>query len=81
MRLKKRAQIAKQPEVIRTAMKFAFIVGPVLIIINHGDKILVGEMQQLDWLKCLVTLIVPYTVSTLSSVSAYIACQDENDET
>jgi len=81
MQLKKRTQIARQPEVIRTAMRFAFIVGPVLIIINYGDKILVGDMQQLDWLKCLVTLIVPYTVSTLSSVSAYIACQDENDET
>jgi len=72
-------QIAKQPAVIRTATRFALIVGPILILINHGDKIVAGDMQTLDWLKCMVTLLVPYTVSTLSSISAYVACERKDD--
>ena len=78
--MKKRLQIARRPEVIRTATRFALIVGPVLILINHGDKIIMGEMAQLDWLKCFITLLVPYTVSTLSSISAYVACGRNDDE-
>ena len=78
--MKKRLNIAKQPIVIRTATRFALIVGPILILINHGDKIMAGEMQQLDWLKCFITILVPYTVSTLSSISAYLACERDDDD-
>jgi len=46
------------------------IVGPVIGFINHGDKILTGEMLASDWLKFVLTFIVPYSVSTWSSVMA-----------
>ncbi|MDQ6987042.1 MAG: nitrate/nitrite transporter NrtS [Mariprofundaceae bacterium] len=68
-------KIATRWEVIRTATKFALIVGPVLALINHGDAIFAGTMQMLDWLKVGLTMIVPYTVSTLSSISAYRSCK------
>jgi len=67
-------KIAMKGEVIRTATKFALIVGPILAIINHGDDMLAGTMQFVDWLKVGLTMVVPYTVSTLSSISAYRSC-------
>jgi len=67
-------KIAMRSEVIRTATKFALVVGLILAIINHGDAMLDGSMQMVDWLKVGLTMIVPYTVSTLSSISAYRSC-------
>jgi hypothetical protein len=46
------------------------IVGAVLIAINHGDVILRGEVEPGRFLKMALTVLVPYTVSTLSSVQA-----------
>jgi len=77
--MKQRLEIAQQPAVIRTATRFALIVGPILIIINHGDTIIAGEMTTIDWLKSALTMFVPYTVSTLSSISAYRSCQSQSD--
>jgi len=68
-------KIATRWEVVRTATKFALIVGPVLALINHGDAIVDGSMQVVDWMKVGLTMIVPYTVSTLSSISAYRSCE------
>jgi len=73
--IKKRIALARQPAVMRTASKFALIVGPILVTINHGDTILAGEMTSTDWLKSALTMLVPYTVSTLSSISAYLNCK------
>jgi len=72
--MKKHLHIARQPEVVYTALRFAVIVGPILVFINHGDAILAGTMDSLTWLKSALTMIVPYTVSTLSSISAYHSC-------
>ncbi len=73
--MKRHIRTALRPEIVRTATRFALIVGPVLVMINHGDVILAGEMDMTAWLKSLLTMIVPYTVSTLSSISAYHSCQ------
>jgi len=72
-------QTARQPEVIRTALRFAVVVGPILVFINHGDAIIAGTMSTTDWLKSALTMVVPYTVSTLSSISAYHCCRSDND--
>ena len=72
-------QTARQPEVIRTALRFAVVVGPILVFINHGDAIIAGTMSTTDWLKSALTMVVPYTVSTLSSISAYHSCRSDND--
>lgn len=55
--------------VIKRALLSALIVGVILIAINHGDAILRGQIEQERSLKILLTLCVPYFVSTFSSVS------------
>lgn len=77
--MRKRLETARRPEVIRTALRFALVVGPILVFINHGDAIIAGTMNTIDWFKSGLTMIVPYTVSTLSSISAYHACRSDCD--
>ncbi len=63
-------QIATDRTVALRALRIAGIVGLVLAAINHGDTILSGEMDVTAWLKCALTFLVPYCVSTYSSVMA-----------
>ena len=63
--------------VVRRAVFYAVVVGAVLIAINHGDAVLRGEIDGARLLKMGLTVIVPYTVSTLSSVSAIRSFQTE----
>jgi len=74
--MKQRIKMACQPRVIRTATRFTLIVGPVLVMINHGDAIIDGSMHAGTWLKAGLTMIVPYIVSTLSSINAYRNCNN-----
>jgi len=62
--------IATDGRVVRRALAFAVVVGSVLIAINHGDALLAGELGRERWLKMGLTLMVPYVVSTWSSVLA-----------
>jgi len=55
---------------MRRALLFAVTVGPVLVAINHADAIVVGEVSGPRWLKMGLTVLVPYAVSTISSVLA-----------
>ncbi len=63
-------RLALDARVARRAIGFAVVVGPVLIAINHGDAILAGDVSAGRWLKMGLTVLVPYTVSTVSSVMA-----------
>jgi hypothetical protein len=46
------------------------VVGAILITINHGDAILRGDVDGARLARILLTLAVPYVVSTVSSVAA-----------
>ena len=63
-------ELATQRRVVRRALGFGVVVGSVLIAINHGDAILAGDVDARRWLKMGLTVLVPYCVSTLSSVGA-----------
>ena len=65
--------VARERAVVLRACKFALVVGAVLIAINHGDAILAGEVDARGLLKMGLTVLVPYVVSTLSSVGATLA--------
>jgi len=65
-----RLAVATSGPVVRRALVYFGVVGSVLIAINHGDAILRGDIDGIRWLKMLLTPVVPYVVSTLSSVSA-----------
>lgn len=62
--------LALAPQVVRRALKYAVIVGAVLTAINHGDALLAGDVSRGRLLRIGLTLLVPYIVSTLSSVEA-----------
>ncbi|MEL6467140.1 MAG: nitrate/nitrite transporter NrtS [Pseudomonadota bacterium] len=63
-------QIASNRSVVRRAAKIAFVVGIIIAMINHGDRIMAGQMDAGAWMKCALTFLVPYSVSTYSSVMA-----------
>jgi hypothetical protein len=56
--------------VVRRALLYAVVVGTVLIAINHGHALLAGEVERSRLLRMALTVVVPYVVSTLSSVGA-----------
>jgi len=65
-----RFSIAFRPRVVRRALLYGVVVGAILIAINHGDALLRGDIDGVRVLKMLMTPLVPYAVSTLSSVGA-----------
>ena len=69
-------EIALEPAVVRRALAFGVIVGALLIAINHGDAILRGELDAVRAVKMGLTVMVPYLVSTISSVGAIRALRD-----
>ena len=60
---------AARPATVRRASVTAVLVGLVLIAINHGAAILSGELNGGRILQMCLTVIVPYAVSTASSVA------------
>jgi len=63
-------RLATETRVVRRALGFAVGVGSVLIAINHGDAIWAGEVGSKRWVQIGLTVLVPYCVSTASSVMA-----------
>lgn len=62
--------IATQRNVVRRAILYAVVVGMLLVAINYGDAILSGCLTWNQIIRMVVTVLVPYTVSTLSSIAA-----------
>ena len=62
--------IAFERRVVRRALAFAVVVGSVLVAINHGDAVLAGSFTSAQIIKISLTVMVPYVVSTWSSVLA-----------
>lgn len=62
--------VARELHVVRRALASALVVGAVLSAINHGDALLRGELGAGRLLRMGLTALVPYLVSTYSSVGA-----------
>ena len=67
-------EIAFRWPVVRRALVLAIVVGAILIVINHGHCMMAGKFSSGCLASCLLTLLVPYCVSTISSV---LACKDK----
>ena len=63
--------------VVRRALYSALIVGTILIAINHGDALIRGENDPTPVFKIILTILVPYLVSTVSSVLTIIDSQKD----
>jgi hypothetical protein len=70
--MKEWLRLATRPSIVKRALKYAMVVGFILIVINHGGAILRGEVTRGRLLQMALTILVPYTVSTLSSVGALL---------
>ena len=62
--------IAIEGSTVRRGLKFALVVGTVLIAINHGDALLAGDVDPRRVARMSLTAVVPYLVSTFSTVAA-----------
>ena len=75
--MKRWLELATTRPVVVRALKFAVIVGAILIGINHGDAIFGGEINASRMAKMVLTVFVPYAVSTASSVAAILEREDK----
>jgi len=64
---------------VNRALKYGLIVGSILIIINHGNAITAGAIDATRMIQMILTLLVPYCVSTASSVGAVFDQREESD--
>jgi len=64
--------LAKSPSVVKRGIKYSIIVGSVLTFINHGNNLLEGQVSSIRILKIGLTYMVPYVVSSLSSIQALL---------
>jgi hypothetical protein len=73
------AATATSRAVVARALAYAVGVGALLIAINHGDAILAGEIDGSRALRMALTVLVPYCVSTASSVGAVLGAARHAD--
>jgi hypothetical protein len=68
-------QLAIERHTVARGLTYAVGVGGVLILINHFDLIVGdGRLTGDRMVKMALTAVVPYLVSTFSSVGAQLAC-------
>ena len=60
---------ASHPATVRRACATSLLVGTLLIAINHGHAIIAGQITQERVFQMILTVVVPYMVSTASSVA------------
>jgi hypothetical protein len=68
-------RLARDPAVVRRALRTAALVGTILTAINHGSALLHGDVDLVRVLRIGLTVFVPYAVSTTSSVAALRSVQ------
>ena len=64
--------IASRRPIVMRGMKYVVVVGSILIVINHGNAIAAGTVDSTRIVQMILTLLVPYCVSTASSVGAIV---------
>jgi hypothetical protein len=61
----------------RRSLYLALVVGTILNVINQGDAIF--GAASINWLKLLLTYVVPYLVGTYGAVSYRLSQKRSND--
>lgn len=69
--------LATEWPTVARSLKVAAVVGALLIAINHGDAILAGNMDTVRAFKIVLTVAVPYLVTTYSSVGATLQIRQQ----
>ena len=61
---------AFEPALVKRSIIISLVVGAILVTINQGEIIREGKEGWTTALQIMLTLLVPYTVSTVSGVLA-----------
>ena len=61
-------KIASRRDIVARSTKVALLVGTILALINHGDRLVAMDLDAAASLKIVLTYLVPYCVSTWASV-------------
>lgn len=64
--------LAMNKNIVWRSIKVGLVVGTVLVAINYTDRIIATTLQPFDYIKIILTYMVPYCVSTYSSVGAIL---------
>jgi hypothetical protein len=64
--------IALRPWVFGTAVRISLVVGTILALINHSPAIFGLSLSPQNVVQILLTYLVPYGVSTYSSVKVIL---------
>ena len=67
-----------QKQTVNTAIKVSLIVGVILNLINQGDSIFSLEFQHVNYVKLILTFLVPFAVSVYSSAQTKKEIQKES---
>lgn len=68
-------RLAFSPVVVKQALIIAAVVGTILVLLNHGPALMSGEISRGRIAQIVLTVFVPYCVSTVSSVGAMRAAE------
>lgn len=71
--------LALQRGVVMRSVKVSLVVGTLLALINHGDKLLGPGLGTVDAGKIALTYLVPYAVATWSAVQTVLAGNTASD--
>ena len=71
MRLKEVCRCSFSNGIPRRSFGVSLFVGTILNLINQGDAIFLDV--SIDWIKLLLTYLVPYFVATYGAVSALLS--------
>jgi hypothetical protein len=69
MRVSTWLRTAAEPTVVKRSVITSFVVGTVLVVINHGPDLLAGGMNTIGLVQIVLTYLVPFVVSTATSVA------------
>lgn len=72
MNIREWLRIAGRRPIVIRGLKYGIFVGSILIVINHGNAILTDTLDTTRLFQMLLTALVPYCVSTASSVGAIL---------
>ena len=63
-------RLALRPDILHRSIRVALVVGTVLALINHGDRIMTLSLDGQSLLRIALTYAVPFGVATWSAVQA-----------
>jgi hypothetical protein len=61
-------ETALSPEIVKRSLRVSAIVGTLLALINHGDRIIALSVDAPVLFKIVLTYLVPYSVATWAAV-------------